>query len=59
MQYEFIHRALSELVLAASRLRMVTDHLNEQEEASRVFGFQKHYQVHPIHIGICTLYIEM
>ena len=50
-----------ETEVAASRLRMATDQLNELEKASRVSGFQKHYQVHPIHIGIyiCTLYRDV
>ena len=48
-----------ETEVAASRLRMATDQLNELEEASGISGFQKHYQVHPIHIGICTLYRDV
>ena len=51
-QYEFIHYALSELVVcgetevAASSLRAFIDRFHVQEEDSEITGFQKHFQVY-------------
>ena len=50
-QYEFIHHALSELVVcgetevAASSLRESIDRLHVQEDDNETTGFQKHFQV--------------
>ena len=50
-QYEFIHNALSELVVCgetevtASNLKTYTDKLNDHMEESELTGSQKHFQV--------------